>query len=187
MATWNVFHLFLLLVISTLTFSASSSSSEETRDLSQPGVELPSDGSEFLQLEEEKRRSGFRSDLGKRDAAGGDVRRVLEELLWDPDQVHDRFESEEKRLSRFRTDLGKRRYRVDLGKRWIDLGKRYPSLGFDELSDGFSDDSDDQDDEQKRAKFRTDLGKRSGRIQWGTGKRVYRSDLGKRRYRTDLG
>jgi len=146
-----------------------------------------------------KRRSSFRSDLGKRDVIVDNQSEQFSEAR-DLD-LDDKGQREmdgmvDKRVNRFRSDLGKRRYRVDLGKRsdpmvdQLDQGVAMDDVtGLGNHGDVLFDLGVHGDDE-KRAKFRSDLGKRTSggtRPQWWTGKRVFRSDLGKRRYRSDLG
>jgi len=148
------------------------------------------DSSTFLNSAQEKRRSSFRSDLGKRDVIS-DSQSEQPGMARDLDLENIEQREIEKRVNRFRSDLGKRRYRVDLGKESSTMV--HHELAMD---NGLPDQGDVLFDEtgvhggEKRAKFRSDLGKRMvglTRPTWWTGKRVFRSDLGKRRYRTDLG
>jgi hypothetical protein len=160
----------------------------------------------LAQIEKRGRGSSFRSDLGKRvgQEFDLDLDNNDDEMVNYPDEDQDtsheglvdkRYRSDlgkrryradlGKRLfladlekRRYRADLGKRRYRADLGKRRYraDLGKRSEDLVY-QLS-GLNENL------EKRAGFRSDLGKRGQR--W-SGRRVFRSDLGKRAYRSDLG
>jgi len=144
----------------------------------------------------EKRRTSFRSDLGKRDViVDNQSEPSLESLDIDREgKGHSESDLVEDKRARFRSDLGKRRYRVDLGKKSSAmLGDQVFAMD-DQMSLGDHGDvlfdNGIRGDEEKRARFRSDLGKRmsgGSRPTWWTGKRVFRSDLGKRRYRTDLG